>query len=200
MEAAKTARTLARIQCTKQSNIVLGIFDGDAVTKGQYRLEVDRFHERVKAVQKAQQNIFELLDEEELEAENEEADKYDAKHIKNVLLLINERREDELVSGQKNSIVSPITAKLPKLQLKGFSGDVQEWLPFWEQFQHNVDQRKDLADSTKFFQSIPIWSANENLHWIFSPLSKPQCGQNIMGPKHHLKAQKHQPKTPPKNL
>ena len=27
-----------------------------------------------------------------------------------------------------------------------------------------------------------------------------QCGQNIMGPKHHLKAQKHQPKTPPKNL
>ena len=150
MEAAKKARTLARIQCTKQSNIVLGIFDGDAVTKGQYRLEVDRFHERVKAVQEAQQNIFKLLDEEELEAENEEADKYDAKHIKNVLLLINERREDEHVSCQKNSIVSPITAKLPKLQLKGFSGDVQEWLPFWEQFQHNVDQRKDLADSTKF--------------------------------------------------
>ena len=27
-----------------------------------------------------------------------------------------------------------------------------------------------------------------------------QCGQNIMGPKHHLKAQKHQPKTPPKKL
>ena len=31
------------------------------------------------------------------------------------------------------------------------------------------------------------------LHWL-------QCGQNIMGPKHHLKAQKHQPKTPPKKL
>ena len=27
-----------------------------------------------------------------------------------------------------------------------------------------------------------------------------QCGQNIMDPKHHLEAQKHQPKTPPKNL
>jgi hypothetical protein len=27
-----------------------------------------------------------------------------------------------------------------------------------------------------------------------------QCGQNIMGPKHHLKALKHQTKTPPKNL
>ena len=29
---------------------------------------------------------------------------------------------------------------------------------------------------------------------------KEQCGQKIMGPKHHLKAQKHQPKTPPKKL
>ena len=32
------------------------------------------------------------------------------------------------------------------------------------------------------------------------PLIVFQCGQNIMGPKHHVKAQKHQPKTPPKNL
>ena len=35
------------------------------------------------------------------------------------------------------------------------------------------------------------------LTWFFN---FNQCGQNIMGPKHHLKAQKHQPKTPPKNL
>ena len=45
--------------------------------------------------------------------------------------------------------MSSIQAKLPKLNLPTFSGDVKLWRPFWEQFQVCVDNT-DLPEVTKF--------------------------------------------------
>ena len=45
---------------------------------------------------------------------------------------------------------------------------------------------------SNIFEQLNFWSC------VLSKFMRAnvQCGQNIMGPKHHLKAQKHQPKTP----
>ena len=151
MEAAKKARTIARIQCTKQSNVMLRLFDGDPVTKEQYLVEVDCFYKRVRALEDAQAQVSSLLPDKELEEDCNEADKYETGHIKNVLMLIKRRElREKQDSSLKNSSTSSATAKLPKLHLRGFNGDIQDWQPFWEQFQHNVDKRTDLPDVTKF--------------------------------------------------
>ncbi|XP_064475720.1 uncharacterized protein LOC135389615 [Ornithodoros turicata] len=40
--------------------------------------------------------------------------------------------------------------KLPKLQLQTFRGDLDRWLPFWEQFCEPVHENDDLTKSEKF--------------------------------------------------
>ncbi|XP_064464869.1 uncharacterized protein LOC135376198 [Ornithodoros turicata] len=40
--------------------------------------------------------------------------------------------------------------KLPKLQLQTFRGDLDRWLPFWEQFCEAVHENDDLTKSEKF--------------------------------------------------
>ncbi|XP_064461957.1 uncharacterized protein LOC135372206 [Ornithodoros turicata] len=47
-------------------------------------------------------------------------------------------------SGRSKSI------KLPKLQLQTFRGDLDRWLPFWEQFCEAVHENDDLTKSEKF--------------------------------------------------
>ena len=40
--------------------------------------------------------------------------------------------------------------KLPKLTLKTFSGDLGEWMPFWDSFSSAVDENTQLALVDKF--------------------------------------------------
>jgi Protein of unknown function (DUF1759) len=44
----------------------------------------------------------------------------------------------------------PRRARLPKLQLQPFDGDVLKWISFWESFQNAVHDCQDLADEEKF--------------------------------------------------
>ena len=56
------------------------------------------------------------------------------------------------MNGDSNNVSSNNgNTKLPKLQLKRFSGDMREWLPFWEQFDVAVHQNLQLSEAEKFY-------------------------------------------------
>ena len=42
------------------------------------------------------------------------------------------------------------TAKLPKLEVKKFSGRIQEWQKFWDSFESAIDKNESLAAVDKF--------------------------------------------------
>ena len=43
-----------------------------------------------------------------------------------------------------------IKVKLPKLEIKKFSGKVQDWSEFWDSFKSAIDNDPDLANIDKF--------------------------------------------------
>lgn len=45
---------------------------------------------------------------------------------------------------------SPIHAKLPKLTIKKFNGDITKWTTFWDSFQSAVHSNTSLSDIDKF--------------------------------------------------
>ena len=157
MEAAVRARTTAKIWVTRQGNNILDILDGKAVTKEDYLVELEDFHKRVTVLQKAQAEVEALLDPDKVEEDIATEDAYNKEHVKKVLAatrrpLIAEGDEEEpekLGSSGSNSHSTP-EARLPKLTLPKFGGEVQEWLPFWEQFDAVIDRREDLPVVTKF--------------------------------------------------
>lgn len=42
------------------------------------------------------------------------------------------------------------TAKLPKLEIKHFDGDIINWPGFWDQFETAVHSKEDIIDIYKF--------------------------------------------------
>ena len=158
MEAAIKQRTVAKIKVTRQGNKLLQICDGNPVTKAEYFVELEDFHKKVIALEKAQSEVESYLTPEQFEEDIEAADKYEAEHVKKVLVAT---RQTTLADGDEdpeqdkfgscNSHTSNVAeAKLPKLSLPKFSGEVQDWLPFWEQFEAIIDNREDLPVVTKF--------------------------------------------------
>lgn len=158
MEAAIKARTVAKMKVTRQGNKLLRICDGNPVTKAEYFVELEDFHEKVAELKKAQSEVESHLPPEQFEEDLVAADDYESEHVKKVLIATrqpvvadgDEDPEQEKFSSCNSHTSNVAEAKLPKLSLPKFSGDVQDWLPFWEQFDAIIDKREDLPVVTKF--------------------------------------------------
>ena len=44
----------------------------------------------------------------------------------------------------------PVPAKLPKLEVRKFGGNISEWQEFWDSFESAIDRNKTLAEIDKF--------------------------------------------------
>ena len=159
MEAAIKARTVAKIWVTRQGNKLLQISEGQPVTKSEYFVELEDFHSRVAALQKAQSEVETFLTPEQFEEDLEAADRYHSQHVKKVLAATRqvmvgngdgEDPEQDKFGSCNSHNSNAAEAKLPKLSLPKFSGEVQDWLPFWEQFEAIIDKKEDLPVVTKF--------------------------------------------------
>ena len=66
-------------------------------------------------------------------------------------LLHNRQLQDGSVDGGASvrDSVAAVSAKLPKIQLPHFSGDVKQWTSFWEKFEVVIHE-SELPDITKF--------------------------------------------------
>ena len=57
---------------------------------------------------------------------------------------------DSNKADPEKSSNSRTTAKLPKLEIPKFSGDLLQWNTFWQLFETNIHTKTDLSDVTKF--------------------------------------------------
>lgn len=62
---------------------------------------------------------------------------------------IDESRNAKGQAHESNPHKSQIHSKLPELKITKFSGNVSDWLPFWNKFEAEID-KSDLAPTTKF--------------------------------------------------
>ena len=59
-------------------------------------------------------------------------------------------QQQNLVYSSASSSTPKTTAKLPKLEVKKFSGKIQEWQEFWDSFESAIDSNKSLSAVDKF--------------------------------------------------
>ena len=71
-------------------------------------------------------------------------------HAAQILASRSAEKVDNDVSVVSNGSGKAVEAKLPKLELPCFSGEVSMWTSFWEQFVAAVDDNCELPDITKF--------------------------------------------------
>jgi len=93
--------------------------------------------------------ISDNLSEEEIEDDILTCDKYNNMFlsIRSKLKLL--REEDR--KGENHKIKScAVNTKLPKLSIPFFSGDVLQWVEFWELFSTNIDENSSLSSVEKF--------------------------------------------------
>ena len=59
-------------------------------------------------------------------------------------------QQQNLIYSSASSSSPKTTAKLPKLEVKKFSGKMQEWQEFWDSFESTIDSNKSLSAVDKF--------------------------------------------------
>ncbi|XP_024872411.1 uncharacterized protein LOC112454980 [Temnothorax curvispinosus] len=167
MEAAKKKRTVMRTAFTRALNdLVLRITDANTgatdLTELQVFLQV--LEEKNKALEEANSVYITCLIETEnvktetIDAEMTSNDEYKRKYIRARMAAMTHLPTAANNAGNNtmNSVVDKthlVSAqpmiKLPKIELKKFSGDVKEWLPFWSQFK-KIHEDANINKGDKF--------------------------------------------------
>jgi len=93
--------------------------------------------------------------DEDLQKEEKVVDDYKSKWItlqRQADQVLRPRREENSEKPDSSFQGSKKIYKLPKTELKKFSGNVMDWLSWWSQFK-KIHQDGDLHDSDKFYIS-----------------------------------------------
>ena len=104
--------------------------------------------EKIFEKMSASSEVTEEKTTEEAEAVFDYQDKY--RRIEKAVNLLQKRKEPEILENQPKQSKNTATAKLPKLELSEFSGDVRKFYMFWNQFEEKINSNTDLSDSDKF--------------------------------------------------
>ena len=172
VDRLKKKRRTTRGLVTKQINRIeecLTNEDSDVRRLKQYQTDLS---EKLVNLKELDEQILEGLldndeDDEVRDKEAEEAQEikdrvlYCLSGIEQALLQIEREETGEKISrnGSKDGINSEdargsqsrkMKIKLPKLEIKKFSGKVQEWSEFWDSFKSAIDSDPDLANIDKF--------------------------------------------------
>ena len=119
--------------------------------------------EKVETIRKLDETILESIKPKELDKEIEDSGEF-GQHVYSVLAKINFRLEHSEHSKHGGHMQAPAAiqgngnyknaesakVKLPKLELKSFSGNYQEWQSFWDTFQSAVDGNTSISPIEKF--------------------------------------------------
>ena len=119
--------------------------------------------EKLDILQKLDNEILNGVEEKDIEKEIEESDLLREK-IHATIVSIDSAVEstnpapqaspDNVQLNHNSSITSQTSAsmkaKLPKLTLKKFKGDIKEWTPFWDSYSSSIHDNPDLNKIDKF--------------------------------------------------
>ena len=155
MSDAKKARTSTRHWATYSSNVlnkVINVPAGEQVDLVRLRDAVAEFDKRLAALDASQFDFEATIDDETaLIADIEKAAEY-REHIRKPRVLAQVLLSADVKSPPPSSSsikAESSAAKLPKLVLPHFSGDVLKWTEFWEQFEAMV-HNSDMPAVSKF--------------------------------------------------
>ena len=110
-------------------------------------------HEKLETLKLLDGEMLDLVEEEELTSEIEQADAF-KEGIYTAVIKIDKRVGEARVSSpETHESVDPRSSdrvKLPKLVLHPFSGDITTWTTFWESYESAVHRSRDLSNIDKF--------------------------------------------------
>ena len=166
ISARKKARGGVKSWVTRQAPTLLKKVEdlqsvySDSVKKA-LALDFKKFQERVQRYEELQEHFLSLLEGVELDQEVDEAISYEANVIAPVILACEEVlnlpapsdsvvHSDTLNGTMGDSLSEGAEAKLPKLTLPNFDGDVKKWKEFNDLFKAMVHNKTNTPDITKF--------------------------------------------------
>ena len=122
--------------------------------------------EKLEDITILDREIVALIDgEEELTKERKEADAFKANIFRALVKIDSNLREHSRTeaSDRPSRASASSQAKLPKLELHPFNGDVTQWMTFWDSFKSAVHDNSSISDVDKFnyLRSLVEWSAKE---------------------------------------
>ena len=161
MEKAKRKFTSAKGWITQLDKLCASMFsqietDSDSVTLSEIEHLVKNFEEKLSNFDTREEEFEDLIEkEEELEEQISVASEFRSSKVSNFLKLKELIREKEVKRAEspndsKRESNERIEAKLPKLELPKFSGDVTNWQSFYDRFNAIIDKRGDISDINKF--------------------------------------------------
>ena len=154
MSVAVGSCTAACGWVTRAGNAIRDLFN-QPVDYFALQTACDEFDMRLNALDNAQSMLELEIAEDLLDGDIEAAANFrntsQEPRLKAARLLHNQQLQDGSVDGGASvrHSVAAVSAKLPKIQLPHFSGDVKQWTSFWEQFE-GVIHESELPDITKF--------------------------------------------------
>jgi hypothetical protein len=122
----------------------------------------DRLRETSDRLTNLDDEIHELFDDSEYDADLQKYEKY-IESAKRAILRTSRQMERHLATSTANvtitdtreaaatiaPIVPPATIRLPPIKLEPFSGDKETWARFWEQFKQSIDNDPSLTTINK---------------------------------------------------
>ena len=160
MSAAVRSRTAARGWVTRAGNAIRDLFN-QPVDYFALQTACDEFDMRLNALDNAQSMVELEIAEDLLDGDIEAAANFRNTSREPQLMaakfLHNQQLQDGSVDGGASvrDSVAAVSAKLAKIQLPHFSGDVKQWTSFWEQFEVVIHE-SELPDITNLHISDPF--------------------------------------------
>ena len=130
------------------------LINGSVVAKDKVTRIIIMLKDKLATLKSLDESILAAVEEPNIVTEVEESEEFRAQiHAALVKLQRCQTSENESNDPlQSNPGVStqPVNAKLPKLQIKKFTGDPKEWQSFWDSFSSAVHANKALKNVDKF--------------------------------------------------
>ncbi len=155
----KRIRAGHRASATRTVRQVEELITGGAPDTSRLSLMRLALKEKLETLKALDSEVAELVDDDALAEEIEHADGY-RETVFGALIKIDQALDTaEGATGgtptRKHSVTTPTESranrvKLPKLQLRSFSGELTKWTSFWESFESAVHDNTELSDIEKF--------------------------------------------------
>ena len=155
-DAARKIRVAARGWATRASTKLSVITRTNTVTCIKLNFEIEQYDKRLNALDDAQSAVEREIDVEYLEADIDDAAVFRDKVLEarvqaatRLATMANQMPTEAPSEASGTGNTSTTEARLPKLELPVFCGDVTLWTSFWEQYQAVV-HNSELPSITKF--------------------------------------------------
>ena len=156
LDKALKARIAARGWVTRSVKSLKTILATDPVDKFMLELNLEQLDKRLSTLYDVQMSVELYIDVKNLDADIIECDnflqdveKVQAESRKRLSDLVKPDDDTQSQTSVNSVNSSHLQAKLPRLELPKFGGDLTEWQSFWDKFTAMVDQT-DLAEISKF--------------------------------------------------